>query len=273
MSHLPPPPAPPRRQDPPWPDRGPDWRHDAGDPDEAFPVPFTIFDALGMVLWTVIAQVLVVTAAAALGIVDVDDLGAGLRERPVLGTSIQVAAQVVTLLGIIGFLGLRGVLSWRVLGPLRPRGRHVAMGIGLGVSGLVIVLTLSEIVNQAFGPYEAPQQYSLQVSTTSTLVLLLTGVSAVVLAPMVEELVFRSLLFQSVRRKLGLSAAMVIQALVFAYIHLEVVGNPPAMVGLIALALWLAGSFHRTGSLVVPVVAHATYNAAVLGLQVALVAP
>lgn len=236
-------------------------------------MPFTIFDALGMVLWSVIAQVLVVTAVAALGLVDVDDLGPALRSRPVLGTSMQLASQAVTLLGIVGYLGLRGVLSWRVLGPLRPRPRHVAMGFGLGLSGIVIVLTLSEIVNQAFGPYDAPEQYSLQVSTTSVLVLVLTGISAVLLAPMVEELVFRSLLFQSVRRKLGLSAAMVIQALVFAYIHLEVVGNPPAVVGLVALALWLAGSFHRTGSLVVPLVAHATYNAAVLALQVALVAP
>lgn len=272
MSRLPPPPPPVERGDPPWPDHGADWRHDAGDPDEAFPVPFTIFDALGMVLWTVIAQVLVVTAAAGLGLVDVEELGSALREQPVLGTSIQVASQVVTLLGIVGFLGLRGVLSWRVLGPLRPRLRHVAMGVGIGLSGLVIVLSLSELVNQAFGPYDAPEQYSLQVSTTSLLVLVLTGISAVLLAPLVEELVFRSLLFQSVRRKLGLSAAMVIQALVFAYIHLEVVGNPPAMVGLIALALWLAGAFHRTGSLVVPVVAHASYNAAVLALQVALVA-
>lgn len=270
MSHPPPPPAPPQRGDPPWPDRGPGWRHDAGDPDEAFAVPFTIFDALGMVVWTVIAQVLVYTAVAGVGLVEV---GMDLVERPLLGTGIQVAAQAVTLLGIVGYLGLRGVLSWRILGPLRPRWRHVAMGVGLGLSGLVIVLTTSEIVNQAFGPYEAPQQFSLQVSTTSLAVLVLTGISAILLAPLVEELVFRSLLFQSVRRKLGLSAAMVIQALVFAYIHLEVVGNPPAVVGLIALALWLAGSFHRTGSLVVPVVAHATYNTTVLVLQVAFVAP
>ena len=62
------------------------------------------------------------------------------------------------------------------------------------------------------------------MSTSSLLVLVLTGITAVVLAPVIEETIFRSLLFQSVRRKLGLSAAMVIQALVFAYIHLEVVG-------------------------------------------------
>ena len=266
MSHLPSP-APPTDQDPPWPERGPEWRHDAGDPEEAFPVPFTVLDALAMVLWTVIAQVLVITAAAGLGLVD---LSADLTTTPVRGTSIQIAAQVVTLAGLVGYLGLRGALSWRILGPLRPRGRHLAIGFGLGLAGLVIVLTLAEIVNQSFGPFPAPEQYALQVSTSSVLVMVLTGISAVLLAPLVEELVFRSLLFQSVRRRLGLSAAMVIQALVFAYIHLEVVGNPPAVVGLVALALWLAGSFHRTGSLVVPITAHATYNLTVLMLQVAI---
>lgn len=261
----PPVPAPPQRRDPPWPERDPQWRHDAGEPEQAFPVPFTILDALGMVLWTVAAQVLVVTAAIGTGLIEA---GGDLAETPVLGISLQIATQAVTLVGLVGFLGLRGVLSWRVLGPLRPRPRHVAMGVGLGLSGLVIVLTLAEIVNQTFGPYDAPEQYALQVSTSSLLVLVLAGISAVVLAPVVEEVVFRSLLFQSVRRKLGLSAAMVVQALVFAYIHLEVVGNPPAVVGLVALALWLAGSFHRTGSLVVPVTAHATYNLTVLLLQV-----
>lgn len=268
MNALPPPPPTTVRADPPWPDNGPDWRHDASDPEDAFPVPFTIFDALGMVLWTVVAQVLVVSVAAGVGVLDLDQ---ELTGRPALGLTLQIVSQAVTLAGIVGWLALRGAWSWRVLGPLRPRWRHVAVGVGLGVAGVVIVLTVAEIVNQSFGPFESPSQFALEVSTTSATVLVLAVVSAVVLAPVVEELVFRSLLFQSVRRKLGLSAAMVIQALVFAYIHLEVIGSPPAIVALVALALWLAGAFHRTGSLVVPVTAHATYNLVVLGLQVLVV--
>lgn len=270
MSHQPPAPTSPDDRDPPWPDPEPGWRHDAGDPEEAFRVPFTVLDALAMVLWTLIAQVLVVTAAAGIGLVEV---GRDLSETPATGIGLQIAAQLVTIAGIVGYLGLRGAWSWRLLGPRRPRWRHVGIGVGIGVSGLVIVLTLAEIVNQSFGPYDAPEQFALQVSTSSVLVLVMTAVSAILLAPVVEEVVFRSLVFQSIRSRLGLSAAMVLQALVFAYIHLEVVANPPAVVGLVALALWLAGSFHRTGSLLVPVTAHATYNAIVLVLQVVVTAP
>lgn len=267
----PPPPPPPRdtrTDDPPWPEDHPEWRYDAGDPEEAFPVGFTIFDALAMVVWTIVSQVLVFGGAVGVGAIDVSlDIGS----QPVPGLAIQVVSQLVTLAGIAVWLAARGVLTWRLLGPLRPRARHVGIGVGLGVVGLVLVLTLSEGVNRLFGPFEAPEQFALQVSSASVLALVLAGVSAILLAPLIEELVFRSLLFQSIRRKLGLWAAMVIQALVFAYIHLEVVGSPPAVVGLVALALWLAGSFHRTGSLVVPVVAHATYNALVLTIQVTLV--
>ena len=259
-----------RDVDPPWPDRPPGWRHDAGPPEDAFPVPFTIFDALAMVVWSVVAQYLVAGTAIATGVVEV---GTDLTGQPVTGLTLQIVGQAVTLVGLVGYLLARGVLSWRVLGPIRPHWRHVGLGIGLGLVGLLLVLTTSEFVNQAFGPFAEPEQFALQVSTTSTLVLLLAGVSAVVLAPMVEEAIFRSLLFQSVRRKLGMVPAIVLQSLVFAYIHVEVLDSPPAVVGLVVLALWLAASFHRLGSLVVPVTAHATYNASVLVIQAVLVAP
>ena len=254
--------------DPAWPDPPPEgFRHDAGDPDEAFPVPFSAFDALAMVIWTIVAQVIVVGIAIGMGVLsgdpDVDPIAT-------TGLTVQIVAQVLTLLGMVVYLRGRGVLSWRILGPIRPRWSHVGIGMGLGVGGLILVLTLAEMTNRAFGPFDAPEQYALEVANTSALVMVLAVVSAVLLAPIVEEVVFRSLLFQSVRRKLGLVAAMVISSLVFAYIHLEVVGNPPAVVGLVALALWLAGAFHRSGSLVVPITAHATYNLVVLGLQAAI---
>lgn len=261
---------PDRDPDPPWPPRPGEWRHDAGEPEEAFPVPFTVFDALAMVVWTFLSQYLVAGTALATGVVEV---GADLASEPVTGLTLQIVGQLVTMVGLVGYLLARGVLSWRVLGPIRPRWRHVGIGVGLGLVGLLLVLTTSEFVNRSFGPFQEPQQFALQVSATSTLVLLLAGVSAVVLAPVVEETIFRSLLFQSIRRKLGMVPAIVLQSLVFAYIHFEVLDSPPAIIGLVVLALWLAASFHRVGSLVVPVTAHATYNASVLLIQAVFVAP
>lgn len=271
MTRPTPPPAPTRGgPDPPWPDRPPEWRHDAGEPEQAFAVPFNAFDALAMVLWSFVAQYLVAGMAVATGVVEV---GAELSARPTTGLTLQIVGQVVTILGLVGYLRARGVLSWRVLGPVRPQGRHVGIGAGLGLVGLLLVLVTSEFVNRSFGPFQEPEQFALQVSSTSLVVLALAGISAVLLAPVVEETIFRSLLFQSVRRKLGMVPAIVLQSLVFAYIHIEVLDSPPAVVGLVVLALWLAASFHRVGSLVVPVTAHATYNASVLLIQAVFVAP
>lgn len=273
MSHLPTP-SRSRHDDPPWPE-DPPWRHDAGDPDEAFPVPFTPLDALAMVLWgSIFAPAIMGGLAAALGL-----LPESSAEAPVPALAVQIAIQTLTLLGILGYLALRRSLTWRVLGPVRPRATHVAMGVGLGLVGLLLVVTVSEMVNRSFGPYPAPEQFALQVSTSSALALALAAVAAVVLAPIVEELVFRSLVFQSVRGRLGLWAALVTSSLMFAFVHTELLfrvvddalvwaPNPPGLVGLVALALWLAGAFHRTGSLLVPVTAHATYNLAVLLIQV-----
>lgn len=269
-SPTPPPASSGRDLDPPWPPQPPGWRHDAGEPEDAFAVPFSIFDALAMVLWSFVAQYLVVGTALAAGVVEV---GSDLSGQPEAALTLQIVGQVLTLVGLVAYLSARGALSWRLLGPVRPRWRHVAMGIGLGWVGLLLVLVSSEFVNRSFGPFQDPEQFALEVSTTSGIVLALAAVSAVALAPVAEEVIFRSLLFQSIRRKLGMVAAIVLQSLVFAYIHFEVVDSPPAMVGLVLLGLWLAASFHRVGSLVVAVTAHATYNASVLVIQALLVAP
>jgi uncharacterized protein len=240
-------------------------RHDAGDPDEAFRVPFTVLDSGLMIIWTLLAQIVAFSIAAVAGVLD---LGTDLSEQPVHVLSVTIVGQSLTLVGLLAYLQARGALSWRLLGPVRPRVRHVWMGAGLGLTGLLMVLVLGAMVDQFFGPFDAPEQFALEVSGTSMLVLMLSIVTAVVMAPLVEEVVFRGMLFQSIRSRLGLSAAIVIQALVFAYIHIEVVGSPPAIVGLVALGLWFAAIFHRVGSLVVAISAHAVYNLAVVVLQV-----
>jgi hypothetical protein len=42
-------------------------RHDAGDPDEAFRVPFTVLDSGLMIIWTLLAQIVAFSIAAVAG--------------------------------------------------------------------------------------------------------------------------------------------------------------------------------------------------------------
>lgn len=248
--------------DPPWPPRPEGWRHDAPDPPDAFPVPWSVSDAFLLVLWTVLAQMIVGGVALGLG----TDL-----TRPGLTTALVfLAIQVVVALGGVAWLAGRGRLSWRILGPLRPRVRDLAVGVGVGVAGFLIVTVSVVLAEQLAGRVEAPEEPLRELAVEGGLPALLTVVLvAVILAPALEEVIFRGLLFQGLRQRLGLFPAMGISALVFGAVHLPKIVQPdgslnmlalPSIVALAILGFWFAGAFHRTGRLGVVVAAHGAFN-------------
>jgi membrane protease YdiL (CAAX protease family) len=237
--------------DPAWPDPGPGRGHAVADPPDAFPVPFSVFDALALVVWAQVAQVLVAVPVQAAGV----DLSGG------LGVSLTIVLiQLVTLAGVVGFLRWRGAWSWRLLGPVRPERRHLGVGLAVGVVGFVVVTLLMELATRALGPVAPPEQSLMAASRAGGLGAVVAGVSVVLVAPVVEELIYRSALFQSLRKTLGLWPGMLISAGVFAVVHVEL-GQPLYLLGLFVLGMWFAAAFHRTGSILVPVVGHATFNA------------
>lgn len=253
----------PRRgePDPAWPET--DLRHDAGSADEAFPPGLGLLAAVGLAVWSIVSQVLVGSLATAGGI----DLAA-LEGVTLLG--VVAVIQVVTLVGVLAWVRVSGRSLWRLFGPVRPRWSHVFMGVGLGLTGLLLVQVAAALVLSALPDAPPPSQEVLQAQGAWP-VLVMQVVTAVVLAPIAEELVHRGAVFQAGRRAFGLVGGMVFSALLFAALHLEVWGSPQAMLGLLVLGLWLAAIFHRTGSLVVPIMAHATFNGVTLAL--AAIAP
>lgn len=76
---------------------------------------------------------------------------------------------------------------------------------------------------------------------------------AVVLAPLVEEIIFRGLLFSRMVVKWGVTRAMVISSLAFGLLHLDPIGA--FVFGVVACVLYM-----KTRSLLVPMVLHAIYN-------------
>lgn len=257
MTTSPPPPAERTRVDPPWPPDAP--RHDAGDPDDAFPVPFGMLDGFALILWSLVGIVIVSAVAATMG-VDFDD--------EVVVLSLTLAIQAIVIAGALAWLRMRNALSWRLLGPVRPRWRHVGIGLGIGAVGLVLFLAVATMVNDVFGPFPDPDQSLLATTEAGPVAIALLVLGSVVGAPLSEELIFRSVMFQSTRRRFGVIAGLVVSSLLWAYVHTSAIGAPQALIGLVALGIWLAGSFHRTGTIVVAVVGHATYNALVVALQV-----
>lgn len=262
MSHLPggPPPPPggrdrfgPGAGDPAWP---PGPRQDGADAREAFRVPFSVVDGFVAVLWLILAQLVVALPAVVIGAIDPEEGGPGLL-------MVVIVSQAVGLAGALTWLVLRQRLSWRLLGPARPRPRHVLIGVGIGVVGFVgvniVILSLLPLV----GPVDPPEQQLLEEVTVGGLTTVLAVFAAVVMAPVLEEVVFRGMLFQALKRRAGLWPAAILSGLLFAAVHVEIT-QPLFSLGLLGLGVVFALGLHRTGSLIVPIVGHAAFNLVVV---------
>ncbi|MDX1620707.1 MAG: type II CAAX endopeptidase family protein [Nitriliruptorales bacterium] len=229
------------------------------DPEDAFAVPFNVIDGVALVVWTIVAQILIFAPLLAAGF----ELGNGVPSLLVL-----IATQLVIGGGIVAWLAARGSLSWRVLGPIRPRpGRHVPVGLGVGALGFMLVTVTVMVADQLFGPFEAPSQQLLETTTSGGLLATLLGVViAVVLAPIVEETIFRGVLFQALHRRLGYWWAVALSGAMFSAVHVEIT-QWALRLALFLLGAWFAIALRRWGSLLVPIMGHAVFNGVAIALS------
>jgi len=78
-------------------------------------------------------------------------------------------------------------------------------------------------------------------------------------APLVEEFVFRGLIFQGLRRSAGPALAILGSAALFAFVH-----SPIAVIPVFGLGIAAAISFETSGVLWAAIVTHAIYNTCLL---------
>lgn len=175
------------------------------------------------------------------------------------------------------FTGITLVVLWHRIGAatkqrlriLGYRARHywslIAQGVGTyGVLVLVLV-GASLLLGHGTGlgsliPAASGEQLISQARGTPATILLFVLIC--VIAPIVEETIFRGFVYPGLRRRLPAFSAVVLSALIFAWMH----RNPAAMlpIGLIGIALAIL--YERTRSLVPCMVCHALNNTLVFFL-------
>lgn len=155
--------------------------------------------------------------------------------------------------------------------------RSLSLPAALGISvvsffavWLVIVFSIHGLKTYAFGGAWPDESSQAAVETFrkagSPLYKILLGVVAVILAPLMEEIIFRGFLYGVVKRFTDRWFAMFFTALFFAAVHQHVGSLFP----LFLLAMGLAIAYEVTGCLFVPIFMHAIfngYNIAVMLLQ------
>lgn len=173
-------------------------------------------------------------------------------------TAGQVLAAVLLL------LGWRSVSRAGVTAPT-PLLRELLRGGRAWVGCLplyVATLALTTALLHLLGLRAAGHPLVRAVEREGLVLLLPVAIQAALLAPIVEETVFRGLLLPGLQRPLGRPAGLFLSAVVFAAIH----GGLAAALPMLVLGL-LFGGLRETGpegSLAAPIVAHALHNGVTL---------
>jgi membrane protease YdiL (CAAX protease family) len=203
--------------------------------------------------------------APALGLVQSEEHKLSARET----AAVWLLGQALMQLPVVVYFAWRAgrhPRGWRAFGlvPARPW-----RDLGAGVLGIVFALPVvssvglvGALVGEQFG-FKVPQIGHEMLETLSQtddrVVVTSLLLSAVVVAPVLEEMIFRGLV-QSVLRSVFRPWPTVIAAsVVFAAIHYSAV-TWVALPALLALALTLGWLYERTGSLWPGILVHAGFN-------------
>ncbi len=238
-------------------------------------VPTTKRHAWHWLLYAVLGFIVGQILAAAFGLV----AGAIAGKTSAEMTKIASAAVppewyvVSTLLGIwIGFVGAPWLASRRwgtkqFFSDLGVRFRLIDLvGIAIGIGGQIVVGLIYQPFQHDIHNFNAPSQKLTGGAHGGGFVVI--ALATIVVAPFMEELFFRGLLFKALvrliapvnpgrARALGVVAAVVLDGLLFGLAHGELV----QLAGLALFGMILAAVSYRTGRLGMNMVAHASFNA------------
>ena len=213
----------------------------------------------GIYVWLSLAQV-----AASAG-ADVGERTIGMAD---LWVSILFQGFMATIvvfvmwprLGPVDWLGLRPA-SWRsvlMFAPISVGLMWIVFAILQGVGYVNWIESLGvETMQESVRTLRSERDFPL---------LGLMGFTAVVVAPVCEEIIFRGYLYGVAKRFCGPFAAALATSLAFAAAHASLM----ALLPLALFGLLLAWLYERTGSIWAPIAAHACFNAATVTIQLAI---
>lgn len=148
---------------------------------------------------------------------------------------------------------------------LQGLGGGFALGLGLGLPLFVAAIVAAYVSQVLLRNADTPDMVSRSVNRVASgdvslgLVVLLF-LTLMVLAPICEEIFFRGYLYPALRNRLDRQPAMLVNGLLFAAAHFEVIGFLPRFL----LGWGLCYIYERKRNLSGPMTGHALYNGLIL---------
>jgi hypothetical protein len=176
------------------------------------------------------------------------------------GTALALVAILLLVrfhrLDFATYFGTRRLSLWQIIAA----GFWIALAADLP---LRLVAGFSEVVGKAVGVPAPPQPaIELFIHTRSWPFLSLLLLFILVLAPLGEEVLFRGFLYVYLKNRLSRTAALVLTALLFAFLHF----NWPTFLPLFLFGLLLGAAYEFTGSLLLSIAIHCWFNSFTTGL-------
>ena len=197
------------------------------------------------------------------------ELGDTKQLRRPTRTMAEPIAALATVSGGLAMLFMSRSLIREQLSDASPTGaawfigssKQIAQGVGIGVLTGVCYAVAAILWMAIFGPHRKP-------AAIPVLLLWLGVFTALVLAPLAEEPLFRGLLYGGYRRSFGPLSAAILTTVIFCIMHVgQMIQFPPVMVGTVGVALAALWFRLRSAAIGPAIAVHFGYNATVLALS------
>lgn len=146
-------------------------------------------------------------------------------------------------------------------------GKGVAMGLGVGIPLFIGALLLAFLSQYILDPtetdYLSRSVTEISQGGVNVGLLVLFALTLVVLAPACEEIFFRGYLYPALRNRMNKQPAMLVNGLLFAAAHFDLIGFLPRFL----LGYGLCWIYERNRTLGGPIAGHALYNGLILLLS------
>ncbi|MDD1721697.1 MAG: CPBP family intramembrane metalloprotease [Euryarchaeota archaeon] len=169
---------------------------------------------------------------------------------------ILIVANVVAIVLIVA------AVLWFYKEPLSSLGltrEKVPRALLFGVAGFVVAFVAATVVSIPIEQLVGvdPTQQALSQTAMEPGLLPVLFLSAVLIAPIAEEIVFRGYLYKAFRDRVKPGYAILLSSALFSFIHLEW----RAFIPLFVIGIVLAYVYEKTGNLIAPITVHMLNNA------------
>lgn len=223
------------------------------------PIRWTLRDLFMTALLTIVlvaALLLVILVPAALGVDLIRDLLDS--RRLVAGMIVGGLVYLIAVIATYAIIVRRQRGSWREIGFRAPPLVALLLTPVIFFGQLILLAIVNVILQSIIGTFENPQVDALTDPVGfSWLNFGLVFLVGAIIAPIVEEMLFRGLLYQWLRNHTGAVGAILLSGAIFSVVHVY----PVILLPLFVVGVVLAAVFEWTRSLWITITLHFFQNA------------